>query len=256
MIISNEHKYLFVELGRTGTTSVAMVLRKQCGGESILRKHSTLTKLLRILNKKDTNYFVFATVRNPLDKILSTYYKLQSYWTWEEIKTRSYLTRLYLTRRKIFLEKNDYNFEKFFLKFYKLPYVSVEQIEKHKYDYIMHFETLQTDFNNILNELNLDKSITLPKKNVTSNRINNNFYDYFQSPKMQKRAKWVFSLYFEDFNYKYPDSWGKLSNGLFKRLIKKVKLFIYNIYWSYFWGENKITNSKKVHLKKIIGSDF
>jgi hypothetical protein len=256
MIISNKHKYLFVELGRTGTSSVSNALIEKCDGISILHKHSTLTKLLTLLNKKETNYFIFATVRNPLDKVLSTYFKLQSYWTWEEIKKRKFITRIYLTRRKRDLEKNEYSFEKYFLKFYKLPYVEVSQSEKEKYDYIMHFENLQNDFDQVLSQLNIDKKISLPKKNPTINKTNSNFYEFFDSPKLRRRAKWVFGLYFEEFNYKFPLSWGQVKNTFLNKSIKKIKLFLYYFYWQYLWKENQFTREIINNCKKNVGKDF
>lgn len=78
MIISGEHRYVFVELPRTGSTAIRKELLNQYGGRKILQKHSTYQEFLRTANEEEKRYFVFSGVRNPLDDAVSHYFKLAS----------------------------------------------------------------------------------------------------------------------------------------------------------------------------------
>ena len=75
MIISHQHKYLFVELPRTGTTAVSRELRLMYAGTRILRKHSSYQEFLRKASDEEKKYFVFTCIRNPLDDAVSHYFK-------------------------------------------------------------------------------------------------------------------------------------------------------------------------------------
>ncbi|MBA3404443.1 MAG: hypothetical protein H0U13_07160, partial [Gemmatimonadaceae bacterium] len=69
MIISDRHRYLFVELPRTGSTAIHRELCAMYDGEPILQKHATYGDFLKIATDDQRRYFVFSTVRNPLDDV-------------------------------------------------------------------------------------------------------------------------------------------------------------------------------------------
>ena len=75
MIISDKHRYLFVELPRTATTAIAKELRENYEGHSILYKHATYEDFLRIATDEQKKYFTFSCIRNPLDDVVSIYLK-------------------------------------------------------------------------------------------------------------------------------------------------------------------------------------
>ena len=76
MIISHEHKYVFLELPHTGTRSVHRDLIEHHGGEEILSHHSNYYEFLKVAKKYERQYFVFSAIRNPLDLVVSQYFKL------------------------------------------------------------------------------------------------------------------------------------------------------------------------------------
>ena len=78
MIISSKHKYVFVELPRTGCTAVGKELISQYDGERILSKHGTNQDFLRIASDDEKRYFMFSGVRNPLDDAVSYCFKLKT----------------------------------------------------------------------------------------------------------------------------------------------------------------------------------
>jgi hypothetical protein len=70
MIISHIHKYLFVELPRTGSTAISRELLQNYQGVKILRKHATYFDFLKRKARRE-KYFVFSGIRNPLDDAVS-----------------------------------------------------------------------------------------------------------------------------------------------------------------------------------------
>ena len=59
MIISHRHRYVFVELPRTGSSAVRRELRELYDGVPILHKHSTYDEFRRQASEDERGYFVF-----------------------------------------------------------------------------------------------------------------------------------------------------------------------------------------------------
>jgi hypothetical protein len=78
MIISHEHKLVFIEIHLTASWAIHNELCQNYRGKPILHKHATYAEFRRHATDEELDYFVFATVRNPLDKIVSTYHKLKN----------------------------------------------------------------------------------------------------------------------------------------------------------------------------------
>src|SRR5262245_27774439 len=78
MVISHKHRYLFVEIPNTGSTAISAELRRHYDGEPVLHKHATYGEFLRLASRDQRTYFVFGTVRNPLDLAVTEYFKLKT----------------------------------------------------------------------------------------------------------------------------------------------------------------------------------
>ena len=78
MIISHKHKYLFIEVPRTGTTTISDILCRHYDGERILRKHSSYWNFLVKMKPEWKEYIVFSSIRNPMDSVVSLYFKLRN----------------------------------------------------------------------------------------------------------------------------------------------------------------------------------
>jgi hypothetical protein len=125
MIISQKHKYLFVELPRTGSTAVSKELRRHYDGESILKKRATYRDFVAQATAEERSYFTFFSERNPVDK-LSLYFKYktdQRGYENREIYRRCnpWISRLMRTQFR-YVKENDATFSEFCRKFYFLPY--------------------------------------------------------------------------------------------------------------------------------------
>ena len=209
MIISHAHKYLFVELPRTGSTAISKELRAHYDGEEILKKHATYRDFLAQATDEEKRYFVFSGIRNPLDKILSLYFKYktdQRGYDNPDIFRRSNPMIAWLMRRQFrFVQSTNASFEDFFRKFYYVPYDDWSSLDHKHLDYVMHFERLSTDFAEVLNKLGLEPVRDLPVVNKTAER-EDDFWSYY-TPSIQRRAKWVFGPYFKRWGYEFPAEW-------------------------------------------------
>ena len=95
-IICREHKLLFVMVPGTGCSVVGNVLQEELDGTffpeqrlrrdgraDIARKHNTVPELLEsgLLSEEERNeYLVFASVRNPFDRWVTYYQRLEGDW--------------------------------------------------------------------------------------------------------------------------------------------------------------------------------
>ena len=127
MIISDTHKYVFVEYPRTGTTAVSNELCQNYSGRRVLRKHSTYQEFLKIASPEEKKYFVFTSVRNPLDDAVSHYFKLRTdhrerYTNRKKVRNSKRLAEYLDTFIYRFIHSNDVDFPTYFRRFYVIPY--------------------------------------------------------------------------------------------------------------------------------------
>ena len=78
MVISHKYRYLFIEIPLTGSWAIRKELCEFYGGQQILHKHATYHEFQQSATDDEQAYFVFATVRNPLDSMVSAFYKYKS----------------------------------------------------------------------------------------------------------------------------------------------------------------------------------
>lgn len=85
MIISDKHKYIFIAIPKTGSTTIQNFLRKnddscrmnciQINNETIrVDAHIETKKLKKIMGKKFDEYVKFTFIRNPYSRVVSSYF--------------------------------------------------------------------------------------------------------------------------------------------------------------------------------------
>jgi Sulfotransferase family len=149
MIISHRHRYVFVEVPNTGSTAISRDLRELYGGNPVLQKHTTLGEFWRIASATERQYFVFGTVRHPLDAAVTEYFKFRTNHRGKYTDTRRIggpaMTRLHLDKfRLVHDERAD--FQTFFLRYKTCVYNNYYLVLHAQFDRVMRFETLQDDF--------------------------------------------------------------------------------------------------------------
>ena len=155
MIYSNSNKFMFYHIPKTAGQSLHNVLRKYTVGDHVneyyVTRDMTHTAVEHTWDKyKGSEYFSFAIVRNPYDRMFSLYN--------------------FLTRRKLIketLEQFINNMDREPSQFRLLNHNGVVPLS-----FVGKFENLEEDFNFIADKINIDERCTdLPKVNMdqTSN---------------------------------------------------------------------------------------
>lgn len=194
-LISRKHRFLFIMAPRTACTAVGNALTLQLAAEllpakDILRsdgtieipaKHTRLAQLLKggiITPEERQGLFVFTTVRNPFDSLLSLYLKKSRQYQHFLADKSSWVYRL-----RGYAEDMDYcrthSFEEWVLKNYWPPWWQRVRGERRRSmnrpyadgaDFVMRFETLQQDFDSALQQIGITERIEVPRINPTSRR--------------------------------------------------------------------------------------
>lgn len=211
MIISHNHKYLFLELPRTGSTAIARELRRNYDGVQIMRKHSTYHDFLRIASDEEKKYFSFSCIRNPLDDTVSRYFKLitnhrERFTDPKKQKKRRTIVERLETNLFNYVQRSGADFPKFFMNFYIFPYENWASLSHHNLDFIIRFENIEEDFEKALKLIGLEPKQPLPVHNKTS--IRRRDYYYYYTPKTIERAKMVYGPFMEIWGYQFPPEWG------------------------------------------------
>ncbi len=244
MIISDSHRYLFVELPRTGSTAVHNELCAMYGGTPILTKHATYGDFLKIATDAQKQYFVFSSVRSPLDDAVSKYFKVRGGRAAGARQrgqrgTRSgasrgkdrLINRVLDTHMTRFVRRTDADFPAFFLRYYLLPYDTWASLAHRRFEFVMRFETLAEDFEKVLRLLGLEPRRSLPIANQTSSRQAD--YASYYVPRIRGRARRVLGPYMENWGYHFPGEWGISGPTTADRIAYRLYSFVARLYWRY-----------------------
>ena len=214
MIVSHQHRYIFVQFPRTGCTAIASELVEHYGGQRILRKHSNYEHFLKQATPDERGYFAFSSVRNPLDRTVSLYLKLlrdhKTFYSRLAKRSSIRIADRVLLRQYAFVNERSANFGEYFLKFYKLPYDDWTCLSHHKLDYVVRYEQIADDFRTVLQRLGVEPKRPLPLVNQTTSE-RKPFSDYYSTPELKRRAMRVFGPYMQKWGYEFPRDWGAQS---------------------------------------------
>jgi hypothetical protein len=232
MIISHKHRYLFLEIPLTGSWSIRRELSIHYDGVPILHKHATYPEFLQIANNAEKDYFVFACVRNPLDKTVSGYFKVITDHKDLYLKADDSLSSNlidysdYLAHRQ--LSKSNQDFETVFTRprVWERPYSSMIDVSQPFLDYVIKFENLNDGFAEVLSNFGINQIRPLPRRNVTGGRQSE--WQSYYTPRMIEKAKLIYGPFMERWGYEFPSSWGDYKVSKRKRaeykLVNRMKL--------------------------------
>ena len=237
MIISHRHRYLFVEVPRTGSTAVSAELREHYAGHGILRKHASYRDFLRVATEGERRYFRFAAVRNPLDVAVTRYIRLKNdvqgiYHDPREVAYRNSLASRIERRIHAWVQRTDADFESFLRRWYVLPYDTWTTLDHKHMDAVIRFESLTVDFDTTLRRIGITPVRALPVRNATPGKDRDWQHQY--TPRAIRRAVWVFGPYMELWGYPFPASWGSVRVPTWSRLLYRVAHACRSVYWKYF----------------------
>ncbi|NEP19041.1 MAG: sulfotransferase family 2 domain-containing protein [Leptolyngbya sp. SIO4C1] len=210
MIINREKKYLFIQIPHTASTALGKELCLNYGGEPILRKHSLYHEFLRSDIPHKDQYFVFATVRNPLDDVVGRYFKFKTNHG-EIFTTPQYSSKNggFVSQKRLkqyaFIQEKEASFAEFFKKHYRLTYDNWVSMVRADCDFIIRFETLQADFSKVLALIGLAQKRPLPVSNKTAKQDADPSTYY--TPEIRQQACEIFGPFMEKWHYEFPSHW-------------------------------------------------
>lgn len=209
MIINHEYKFCFFAIPRTASKAISKVLKEEMGSEEIHKMHTSYEEFQQLAAPAEKRYFTFATIRNPMDSVVSAYFKKKndhngrfSRGTFKN--GRPIGVRAMAEYR--FIVDNDADFAAYFLEFYK----DVYQIPRHEatvrsVQTILRYESLDTDFATLLAKKWNRPELKIPVFNQTAGK-SRDFLSYY-TPETRVRAKQVFGRLMGEWGYDFPEGW-------------------------------------------------
>ncbi|MBK7379695.1 MAG: sulfotransferase family 2 domain-containing protein [Ignavibacteriales bacterium] len=234
MIISYKYKYLFVESPNTGSTAISAELQQLYDGRSILKKHSRYFEFVNSVGKKNASkFFVFSSVRNPLDAQVSIYYKYknnhrQRYTNPAElIENGGAVTKTDLYRYH-YIQEHNLSFIGYLKKFVNFPYDTWSRLSHKNFDFVIRYENIQADFSTVLKKIGIIQQRPLPLVNPTKKE--NTYLELFDASNFRLAAD-TFGSFMKKWNYEFPPQWGTLEPSQMAFIKFEIIGFFKSIYW-------------------------
>lgn len=208
MVISHQHRYLFVEVPLTASWAIRYELCRHYGGTPILHKHATYPEFCRRATAAERQYFVFGTVRNPMDEVVSRYFRLVSDHKGvfsDPGRGRSLEAEPVDRQRYDFVRSRRADFDTFFLRYHRRAFGSLIDIDSDRYDAVIRYESLQADFSHVLRRLGIREVGPVPVTNATSGKPKD--WASFYSERTRARAQRVFGPFMRKWGYEFPQDW-------------------------------------------------
>lgn len=237
MIVSHKYKFVFIEYPQTGCSAVATELIANYGGERILFKHAQYHEFLKQASSEEKKYFAFSTIRNPMDIVVSKYFKYKNnhknYIDKPIVhgKVRKLVMPGYERARRDYILKNNASFEQFFLKYFNQPYSGWSILAHKNLDFLIRFENLSEDFEQVIAKMGIELVRPLPLFNKTEGK-SKPFFEYYESESAKERAFKVFGPYMCDWGYEFPQSWNFTACSAPRGWYAFVNVFR-KIYWRF-----------------------
>jgi hypothetical protein len=233
MIISDEHKYVFVELPWTASTAISKELCEHYGGRRVLRKHSNYREFLKYARGEPRKYFVFSGVRNPLSELVSIYVKYVTDHRANYSKDKDWVSGK-KKRRYEWVQENGPSFAEFFLRFYRLPLENWSSLDHHRFDYVYRLENLQDDFAEILCRIGIQQVRSLPLVHRTEGKAP---WQSYYTPEAHNRLRFVCGPYMERWGYEFPPEWN----------VSRAPWHSWILYWILVFAKNAVRRLRRVY---------
>jgi len=188
MTHSNQQRFVYFVTPKCATRSILAVLESQT--------KITLKEGYRPFNKKWDNYFKFAIVRNPWDRLLSCFldktkkcvgskWELPDYSKYKQSSFKTFVRKISSTNLKTC---NNHH---------RLQAVLVPYSEC---DFIGRFENLQEDFNIICDKIGLPK-----QKLAHQNKTNHKHYTQYYDDETRELVAKMYALDIKVFGYEFGE---------------------------------------------------
>ena len=214
--IIHEYKFIFIHVAKCAGCSISNSMKNSFNEKiSVVGRmsgHHTVVNYEKKFSHLFDEYFKFAFVRNPWDRIVSAYE--DSPITMENIpKFEKFIDILY-KKKSLFFERKSILWHKDYLKIPDLPRALIHFWPAHlclrnekgelKMDFIGRFENLQKDFNEICESIGLPLyKLSHHNQRKTKSRTRRSFYKDLYNDKTINQVGEIYKDDIELFGYEY-----------------------------------------------------
>ena len=181
-MISHKHKFVFICVPKTGSTSISNALKEYCIDLSPLKKHLTYSEYLNLNRrheKVNKDYFFFAFVRNPFDRLVSQFrFTGKHWWRRAGFQEESLCFEKYVKQIVAYdlpFSSHLYNSKKQSKSIHDKDWSQLQFLSENL-DFIGRFENLQEDFNIVCDKIGIPKQ-QIPHKNKRKHKHYTEYYD-------------------------------------------------------------------------------
>jgi hypothetical protein len=209
LVISSEYRYVFIEIPLTASWAIHHELCAHYGGEEILHKHATYPQFMRGATADQRSYFVFASVRHPLDVLVSNFTKIKTDHRdgySNPLAAEKLLSDYSDLRKHQWIQAHNASFASYFSKYHRRPYSGLIDYSATALDYVIRFESLQQDFSRVLEMLGIEQVQPLPIVNRTEKKKAT--WQSYYTPEILGQAMKVCGPYMQRWGYDFPEGWG------------------------------------------------
>tara|TARA_X000000368_G_C23046146_1_gene719228 strand:- start:600 stop:1388 length:789 start_codon:yes stop_codon:yes gene_type:complete len=237
MIISHKHKLLFIGLPFSASSAISKELYLEYEGKPLLRKHSLYHEFKKIATKEETEYFVFAVLRNPMDVVVTVFEKMKGNVKGDFTnpaffsENRGHITKKHRERFN-FIHKNNASFQQYFLRFFTKPYDNASSMTFDYCDFVIRYENIADDYSLALKKAGVENTRPLPVANKTAGK-KKEILGYYTDD-IKERAIEVFGPFIERYNYSFPEEWGRVKTPLKSKIQFWILGFLRKINQKYF----------------------
>ena len=208
MIISHQHRFCYFALPRTGSKAVSKALNDAGYGQMVKPMHRSFTEFMATATPAEKGYFTFCTIRNPLDSLVSAYFKKKhdhnGRFSRGTFRNGRPIAEENLKEYR-FIQENDADFASYFEHFYTTPYTRPRHEETvRRVDRVLRHENLAEDFKETLDTMGLP-DVPLPVYNVTKGK-KPEFTAYYPE-RIRPQAREVLGQLMKDWGYAFPEDW-------------------------------------------------
>ncbi|MCC6838739.1 MAG: sulfotransferase family 2 domain-containing protein [Flavobacteriales bacterium] len=243
MVISDKHRFVFVNLPQTASTAISRELVDQYEAREFCFKHALYrTDYLKAANAEQKKYRVISGLRNPMEITVSTFFKVRSDHEGRYSNAvgnkiqhgflRKHIMLWWNKRSHAEINGKQLRFSQWFLRNHKLPYASWSILDHHRFDKVIRYEHLQEDFSEALRILGIEQTRPLPVGNKTA-KESRPFTDHFDTDAARRRAKFVFGPYMQQFGYAFPAEWDHIKVPATAFVAYRAVNILRRIFWLY-----------------------
>ena len=196
MILSHRYRYLFIQVPRTASSSIGIELCKNYAGEPILHKHCCYDEFLEQAGPEEREYFVFAGVRNPLDSLVTEYFRRKA-----GERTKENVLHL---EKYVFIRDKEASFPEFVKRFH-YHFHKTDRSFYRGVDFVYKYENLQEDFSRVLEKLGIEQKRLLPQFNMSTGKTEP-FLSYY-TEEIQPIVRIVMNGRMKQTGYEFPEDW-------------------------------------------------